>query len=142
MKYLLTLIILVCSTSVIAEPPDALKNALELYASDQPEKFLQVLLRDSPLEGEKRIISQGAMIDQIAAYYGKAIDWEILEECKETSKLRTVYFIVYHEEGPVFGNVLMYQKPKGTEITINFQFHTEIPKVFPKRHIASGLCSS
>jgi len=82
------------------------------------------------------------MIEQIAAYYGDAIDWEILEECKETSRLRTVYFIAYHQNGPVFGNVLTYQKPKGPEVTINFQFHTEMPKVFPKRHISSDLCSS
>ena len=134
-------ILLLLSPTVLASSPTVLVRALDAYVDEDTQKFLPELLKGSPLENDKAVLAQGSMLEQIQTFYGEPEEWEILGTCQDTSRLRTTYYIVYHDIGPVFGRTLTYTRSPKQEIVISFNFHTEPKEIFPYPHFKVDDCN-
>jgi hypothetical protein len=131
MKKMAALFLLVLSCLTYgAEIEDPLARASAAYLKGGVEAFIPSLLKGSPLEGEKGILTQANSIKQIESYYGAYQGYEVIFEKPLTSRVRLVYYVLNYEKSPVFG-VASYYKMGGQEVVTNFNFHTEIGKIVP-----------
>lgn len=136
-KYVLLVMVFFSSFSV-ADTPEILVQALDSYVEKGRDHFLPALLKGSAMENEKSILTQVNMMTQLEAYYGAPESWEVLAVCELNKRVRTTYYILFHENGPVFGYLNSYKKKKGQEVTTKFQFHTEPDQILPYYPIEVG----
>lgn len=131
MKNLLGVSLLLLSQFAFAlDPGKPLQEASKAYLAEGAQAFITTLIKGSPIEGEKGVITQANTIKQIEAYYGEYQGLEVIYEKKLTKKVRLVYYVMNYEKSPVFG-VTTYYKPNGEEVVTNFNFHTELWQIVP-----------
>lgn len=131
MKYLLVLLLSLVVHSVHAsDAGKPLESASAAYLSKGTEAFIPTLLKGSPLEGEKSVLTQSNSIKQIEAYYGTYKGFEVIYEKQLTDKIRLVYYAMNYADSPMFG-VVTYYKRKGEEIVTNFNFNTDLWQIIP-----------
>lgn len=125
-----------------AATPAFVERALNAYLKEGKESFLPAIVKGSPMEGEKSIIAQGNTLGQIEAFYGRPTDWEIVAQCQFTSRITTIYYVMNHERGPVYGFFNSFKNSLGQEFVTNFLFHTEPTQIFPAFPIArDNICA-
>ncbi|GAA5315166.1 MAG: hypothetical protein AseanaTS_03700 [Candidatus Pelagadaptatus aseana] len=107
-----------------------LERASKAYLAGGAEAFIPALLKGSPLEGEKSVLTQSNTIRQIEAYYGAYQGFEVMYEKPLTNKVRLVYYVMNYEHSPLFG-VATYYKRNNEEVVTNFNFHTELWQIVP-----------
>ncbi len=131
MKKLIGIVLLIFTqASFAADAGKPLERASKAYLSDGADAFIPALLKGSPLEGEKSVLTQSNTIRQIEAYYGSYQGFEVMYEKPLTNKVRLVYYVMNYENSPLFG-VATYYKRKNEEIVTNFNFHTELWQIVP-----------
>lgn len=131
MRLLFVGMLIFSSQTIFAgELPAKIELALAKYKQDGVENFIPEILKDSPLEGNKALYTQSNMIKQIEAFYGKMESYEFLTEFKVTDKVRDVYYMIYYENGPVYGKATMYLN-NGKEVVISFNVHTDRENIIP-----------
>ena len=132
MKFFIALIlVLYTQMSFAIDGGKPLENALEAYEAKGVDSFIPTLLKGSPLEGEKSVLTQSNSIRQIEDYYGSYQDYEVIYEKKLTERVRLVYYVMHYENSPLFG-VITYYKKKGGEVVSNFNVHTKLWEIMPK----------
>ncbi len=135
MKYLGIVISILFSVSSYAiDLGKPIEDASAAYLKDGVDAFIPALMKGSPLEGEKSLITQSNNIRQIEAYYGKFLGIEPMREEKLSERVRLVYYVMNYENSPVFGYALLYKKSSG-EIVTNFSLNTELWQVAPNEVI-------
>ncbi|KAF7787942.1 hypothetical protein PRUB_a2474 [Pseudoalteromonas rubra] len=142
MKKALSILLLLPCLS-FAKAPEVLENAMNGYLKDGNTAFITHLIKGSALEDEKSVLTQSNMISQIEAYYGALESWEVLADCPLTDRIRTTYYTMYYENGPVYGYLTTYKKKQGNEVTTKFLFHTEAERILPYTPIQKDqICDS
>lgn len=135
MKHVIfTISVLLSINSFAIDLGKPIEAASAAYLKNGVEAFIPALMKGSPLEGEKSLITQSNNIRQIEAYYGKFLGIEPMREEKLSERVRLVYYVMNYENSPVFGYALLYKKPSG-EIVTNFSFNTELWQVAPNEVI-------
>lgn len=72
MKYIILAILFFISVNTYAiDLGKPISNASAAYLKNGVDAFIPALMKGSPLEGEKSLITQSNNIRQIEAYYGK-----------------------------------------------------------------------
>ncbi|WP_249328005.1 hypothetical protein [Pseudoalteromonas sp. S4488] len=132
--YLLFVLLFSSHTSFAIELGDRIDAATEAYLKDGVDAFIPKLMKGSPLEGEKGVLTLSNNIRQIEAYYGKFLGIEPMREEQLSKRVRLVYYVMNYENSPVFGSVILYSKPEGEVIT-SFQFNTELWQITPNEVI-------
>lgn len=117
-----------------ADAGKPLERASAAYLKEGVEAFLPTLLKDSPLEGEKSVLTQSNSIRQIEAFYGTYEGFDVMYEKVLTDRVRIVYYVMNYQKSPMFG-LATYYKRGGEEVVTNFNFHTEIWQVIPNEVI-------
>lgn len=116
--------------SQICNASDPLKRASDAYLKKGVDAFIPELLKGSPLEGEKSVLTQSNSIRQVEEYYGAYEGFELIFEKNLTEKIRLVYYVLNFEKSPMFG-VATYYKQKKREVVTNFNFHTNMWEILP-----------
>lgn len=128
------LIITAILFSQIVNAGDPLQRASDAYLEKGVDAFIPELLKGSPLEGEKSVLTQSNSIRQIEEYYGVYKGYELIYEKSLTENVRIVYYVMNYEKSPVFGVATYYKQKKG-EVVTNFNFHTDMWKILPSEVI-------
>ena len=132
--YLLLALLLSCQTCFAIDLGERIIAASDAYLKEGADAFIPALMKGSPLEGEKAVLTQANNIRQIEAYYGKFLGIEPMREEQLSNRVRLVYYVMNYENSPVFGYVVLYSKPEG-EIVTSFQFNTELWQIAPNEVI-------
>ena len=114
--------------------------ALEDLKVRGPEAFLTSITKGSPVEGDKSVLSQSSLLASIGAYYGPIESWRILATCPIADRVKTAFFVVYYEKGPLFGYASLYSTAKAGDVVTKFFVHTDVDKVFPHGLASNRLC--
>ena len=117
-----------------------LEAALEDLKVKGSEAFLTTITRGSALEGDKTVLTQSVMLTSVGTYYGRIESWHILASCPITDRVKTTFFVVDYEKGPLFGYAVMYTTATGADVTTKFFFHTDVDKVFPNGVGSKRFC--
>lgn len=110
--------------------PEIMRNAFEKYQKEGTDQLIPALLKGSPLEGDKTALSQVNSLRQIETFYGRYLDYEIVESLALSKSTQLLYYVLNYEKGPLFGKATVY-KANGKEMVTNFNFHTEIHQIIP-----------
>ena len=85
-------------------------------------------MKGSPLEGEKRPVTQSNNIRQILAWNGKFLGIVPMTEDKLSKNLQLVNYVVTKHNSQVFGAALFCRWAEGVVVT-NVSFNTDLGQI-------------
>ena len=112
--------------------PVPLVEAVRAYKEIGSDAFLPVLVRKSHLQStDSRSLQQATNVFRaVEELYGEYIGVELVRSVSISASIRTVYFILKYEHGPLYGMVDAY-KVNDREIITNSNVNTNLWKIFP-----------
>ncbi len=118
------------AAAAYAQPPKVVNDAFETYREGGPQKMLEALLKKSPLENDKSVMSQAATIMQLESYCGKFQDQELVGEFFLGQRVKRLYYVNYHQFCPIYVSITTYDGEKG-EVVTHFNFNASAEAVIP-----------
>lgn len=108
------------------------EKAVEAYISSGNKAFIEHVLKNGPLEGDKRALSQVQGLSQIEQFYGPIQSASVVSK-KELGE-RTCYLVgvLEYAKGPTFAVATYYLGEKGIAGTSMF-FKTEPEAIIPRQ---------
>lgn len=119
------------SAQAAESPQQLLKQGVDAYMEEGANEAIKAWLEGSPIEGEKTMLMQASNLSQIDAIYGPLKGYQLVELREVTDRIKQLYFVLYHENGPVFGVFTTYRNETGEWVLPYFKVHTEMEMVWP-----------
>lgn len=113
-----------------------LTQTLKVYADKGADAYIEAVLKDGPLEGNKDAMVQANMLRTIEGYYGSYLSFEVVRETKAGARTRLVYYVLNYEHGPVFARATGYKAGETWGI-VSFKFNSDAQQVWPEWLLAS-----
>ena len=124
---------------ICKEAEQQFKAAVEVYLKDGDSAFIERVLKDGPLEGDKRALSQVQMLGQIEQFFGPLKSSSVLSKKQLGSKACYLIGVLEYSNGPAFAVATYYQGEKGIGPSSMF-FKTEPEAILPPELLVqSGL---
>jgi hypothetical protein len=105
-------------------------EAIKVYVKDGNTAFMERLLKNGPLEGDKRALSQVQGLGQIEQFFGAIQSSSVVSKKSLGPKVCYLIGILEYANGPAFAVATYYKGSKGVGATSMF-FKTEPEAVFP-----------
>lgn len=105
-------------------------EATKVYVKEGNAAFMERLLRDGPLAGDKRALSQAQALQQIEQFFGPIQNSSVISAKELGNRTCYVVAVLEYASGPAFAVATYYQGKKGVGPTSMF-FKTEPETVFP-----------
>lgn len=96
--------------------------------------FWEHVLKDGPLEGDKRSIGQVQALNQIEQFFGPVQSSSILGKKAIGKKDCYVIWVLEYANGPAFSVANYYRSTKGTVVT-SMNFKTEPEAILPRQFL-------
>ncbi|WP_395679536.1 hypothetical protein [Dokdonella sp.] len=117
---------------VCTEAAKKIADATAVYVEKGAAAFWERVLKDGPLEGDKRSIGQVQALGQIEQFFGQIQSSSILSKKAIGKKDCYVVWMLEYSDGPAFAVANYYQSKKGVVAT-SMNFKTEPEAVLPTR---------
>ena len=106
------------------------QDAIKIYKADGNTAFMKSILKNGPLEGDARSLSQAQNLSQIEQFFGPIKAGAILSTKALGSRSCYLIGILEYADGPAFAVANYYQGSKGVGATSMF-FKTEPESILP-----------
>lgn len=110
-------------------------SGINAYKDNGAKAAIEAWIKGSSLEGSKEALSQANVLRQIEDFYGNYLGFEIIKEHKISERTYMFLFLIYLENGPIFGRFQTYQSSDEQWIATHFQFHTQSPAIWPDHYV-------
>lgn len=107
-------------------------DATKVYIKEGNAAFMERVLKNGPLEGDKRSLSQVQGLGQIEQYFGPLQSSSVISKKQLGEKVCYLIGILEYANGPAFAVATYYRGSKGIGATSMF-FKTEPESVFPNQ---------
>lgn len=104
--------------------------ASKVYVEKGGVAFWNRLLKDGPLEEDKRSQGQVQVLGQIEQYFGSMQSSFVVSKRQLGGRACYLYAVLEYDNGPAFAVVTYYRGKKGVAAT-SMEFKTEAENVFP-----------
>jgi len=112
------------------EPP-LIAEGLTAYKTGGPEAAIKVWIRGSAMEKKaEETLAYAKNFEQVGEYYGKYLDYELIELKEISGTSRMAIISMNYELGPVYARFLTYKAKTGW-ILVNFDFNTKPEVILP-----------
>ena len=115
---------------VCTEAAKQIADATNVYVEKGANAFWERLLKNGPLDGDKRSLSQVQGLSQIEQFFGSIQTSSILSKKAVGKKDCYVVWMLEYANGPAFSVANYYQSKKGVVLT-SMNFKTEPEAVLP-----------
>ena len=105
-------------------------EATNVYIKEGSAAFMERVLKNGPLEGDKRSLSQVQGLSQIEQFFGPIQSSSVVSKKPLGAKVCYLIGILEYANGPAFAVATYYRGEKGVGATSMF-FKTEPEAVFP-----------
>ncbi|MBP6299026.1 MAG: hypothetical protein KA365_01295 [Arenimonas sp.] len=111
------------------------QESIEIYKKSGNTEFMKSVLKNGPLEGDTRSLSQSQLLGQIEQFFGRLISASVLST--KTIGIKSCYIIgvLEYENGPAFTVANYYKGAKGVVVT-SMTFKTEPELILPAGFLA------
>ncbi len=119
------------AADICAEAEKKFKDAVNVYEKEGALAFVEWVLKNDPLEGDKRSLGQFQGLTQIEQYFGSIKSSSVLSKKPLGNKVCYLIGVLEYSDGPAFAAITYYLGEKGVGATSMF-FKTEPESVLPK----------
>lgn len=117
---------------VCTEAAKKIADATHVYVEKGANAFWERLLKDGPMDGDKRSLSQVQGLSQIEQFFGPIQASSILSKKAVGKKGCYVVWMLEYANGPAFSVANYYQSKKGVVLT-SMNFKTEPEAILPSK---------
>ena len=115
--------------------PSLIAEGLTAYKADGPEAAIKVWIKGSAMEKKtEESLAYAKNFEQVGEFYGKYLDYQLIEVKEITNTSRVVIISMNYELGPVYAKFLTY-KAKAGWILVSFDFNTKPEIILPSLFI-------
>jgi len=120
------------ASDICSAAEERMRAAVSTYKKEGSAAFMREVLKNGPLEQDKRALGQDQALNQIEQFFGPIQAYSTLS--KKPLGSRTCYLvgIIEYDNGPAFAVATFYRGTKGVGATAMF-FRTEPEAVLPKQ---------
>ena len=120
------------SADICQEATKQFNEATAVYKKHGSAKFMNRVLKDGPLEEDKRSLAQVQALSQIEQFFGDFQSSSIISTKQLGKKACFLIGVLEFKNGPAFAVATYYQAEKGVTATA-MTFRTEPEAVFPSK---------
>ena len=111
--------------------PSLIAEGLTAYKANGPEAAIKVWIKGSAMEKKaEESLAYAKNFKQLGEFYGKYLDYQLIEVKEITETSRVVIISMNYELGPVYAKFLTYKAKTGW-ILVSFDFNTKPEIILP-----------
>ena len=117
---------------VCVSAENSFKEAVKIYVDEGSEAFMERVLKNGPLEGDKRSLSQVQGLSQIEQFYGNIQSGSVISKKQLGAKTCYLVGVLEYAKGPTFA-VATYYLGKNSMGGTSMFFKTEPGAIIPRQ---------
>jgi len=120
------------ATDICEDATEQFSEATKIYIAKGAGAFWERVLKNGPLEGDKRSLSQVQGLSQIEGFFGQIQSSSVISKKQLGTRVCYLVAVLEYANGPAFAVATYYRGKKGVGATSMF-FKTEPETVLPNK---------
>lgn len=122
------------SSDICSDAAKELDAATKVYQKSGNTEFIKRLLKNGPLEDDKRSLGQGQILSQLEQFYGKFLSASVVSRRQLGDRSCYMIGILEYQNGPAFVVANYYKGTKGIG-AVTMSFRTKPEELLPKEFL-------